>query len=327
MCKTPKVTFIVPMYNVEKYIEKCIQSIRNQSISDIELILVNDGSPDQSGMIADNLSAQDSRIQVIHTGNSGVSSARNIGIDVAEGEYIVFVDGDDYLHRDYAKYMLSLAKESSADFAMSSNCVIYREGLEELPFEVTYEFEEWDNDRAIYELLYPGQINVGCWNKIFKREFIVTNNLNFSTELYMGEGLDFILRAAQIANKVAVGSEKVYYYRKDNENSATTAINVPKYINALRALDVINKHIVNKSDLYHEAMTAHLYIAKFYAFRAIQVTGKMNNYSRESCCYLRDLRKELPTLLKMNIKRNIKVRIIIFIVSPVLGDFISKLKK
>ena len=93
----PKISIIVPVYNVEKYIHKCINSILDQSLTEFELILVDDGSPDRSGEICDEYSKKDNRIKVIHKSNGGVSSARNIGIDKACGEYIGFVDPDDYI--------------------------------------------------------------------------------------------------------------------------------------------------------------------------------------------------------------------------------------
>jgi glycosyltransferase involved in cell wall biosynthesis len=327
MSKSPLVTFIIPMYNVDKYIEKCVRSICNQSVSEIEVILINDGSLDISGEIAENLAEQDNRITVIHKENSGVSSTRNLGVDLAKGEYIVFVDGDDHLHQDYTKYMLKIADESCADFVMSRECAIYRDNSDSVYSEVDYEFEEWNNNRAVYELLYPGKVNIGCWNKIFSRGFILENGLKFSTDLYMGEGLKFIIEAAQLANKIAVGHEKVYYYRKDNEDSATTILNVPKYINALKALEVIHSRIVNKTALFYDAISAHQYIAKFYAFRAIQVTGQLEKYQSEFNLYLSDLRKNFPTLLKMDISKSFKLRVLVFCISPILGNLMSKIRK
>ena len=94
----PKISIIVPIYNVEKYLDKCIKSILNQSFEDFELILVNDGSTDSCGVICDKYKKLDGRITVIHKANGGLSSARNAGIDIARGEYIGFVDSDDYIH-------------------------------------------------------------------------------------------------------------------------------------------------------------------------------------------------------------------------------------
>ena len=109
MNNNPLISIIVPCYNVERYVEQCIRSIMGQSYKNIEIITVDDGSPDNSSQILDKLANEDSRIKVIHKQNAGVSAARNSGLDVATGDYVVFVDGDDYLAPDYVDYMLQLA--------------------------------------------------------------------------------------------------------------------------------------------------------------------------------------------------------------------------
>ena len=120
MNENPKVSFIIPCYNVEPYIEKCINSITRQTISEIEIIPVDDGSPDGTGKILDRLAEKDPRIKVIHKENAGVSAARNSGLQLAIGDYIVFVDGDDFIAEDYAEYMLTLINQTGADVFVST---------------------------------------------------------------------------------------------------------------------------------------------------------------------------------------------------------------
>lgn len=109
------ISIIVPVYNVEKYLSQCIKSVLNQSYTNWELILIDDGSPDNSPEICDYYAAHNKKIKVIHKKNGGLSSARNVGIDTAKGSYITFLDSDDYLHHDYLKIMLSYAIENDAD--------------------------------------------------------------------------------------------------------------------------------------------------------------------------------------------------------------------
>lgn len=106
------VSIIVPMYNVEKFIEKCVKSLMNQSHKDIEIILVDDGLPDQSPEIIDRIAIEDQRVHVIHQQNKGVSAARNAGLQCATGEYVMFVDGDDWVDSDYFSYFLTLVTGS-----------------------------------------------------------------------------------------------------------------------------------------------------------------------------------------------------------------------
>ena len=113
----PQISVIVPVYKAEKYIEACVRSILAQSYGDFELILVNDGSPDASGVICDTLARQDSRISVIHKENGGAATARNAGLDAAKGDYIAFVDGDDLIHPQYLELLLGMLEKDSADVA------------------------------------------------------------------------------------------------------------------------------------------------------------------------------------------------------------------
>ena len=114
----PEISVIVPVYNCEKYIGKCIESILNQTFKDLELILIDDGSADESGKICDEYKIQDKRVKVIHEKNSGVSIARNVGINVAKGKYIGFVDSDDYLAPDMYESLYENLMKSHADVAI-----------------------------------------------------------------------------------------------------------------------------------------------------------------------------------------------------------------
>lgn len=164
------ISIIVPAYNVEKYIEKCAMSILCQTYTDIELILVDDGSNDSTPIIVDKLVSIDNRVQVIHKHNGGVSSARNKGIEVSQGQYLVFVDGDDYLAPDYIEYMLSLVRQENADFGLSTDCFV----LDSEP-QISFDVKRIMTSAEATALLIGPRVIVGCWNKIF--------NLNSATLL------------------------------------------------------------------------------------------------------------------------------------------------
>lgn len=120
--KNPTVTVVIPAYNVENYIEKCVESVLKKSYTCSEIIIVDDGSTDNTPILIDQIAKYNSLIRVIHKENSGVSSVRNDGIELSNGDYIVFVDGDDWLASDFVDYMISLVRESDADFGLSINC-------------------------------------------------------------------------------------------------------------------------------------------------------------------------------------------------------------
>lgn len=238
MKKNPLISVIIPTYNFSKYIVKCIESIQAQDYTNIEIIIINDGSTDNTQEILDHLQSKDPNLKIINKKNEGVSIARNVGIENAKGEYIVFVDGDDYLSKDAISYLTSLVVSTSSDFGVSTKCF-----TKEKEFQV--EKEDMDiltpND-AVALLLSPALI-VGCWNKIFKKSLLIQNNIRFNPELFYGEGLRFINQVAQKSNQIVVGNRKVYFYRRNNYSSATSAFNIEKFQNGLKSIELIEKDI------------------------------------------------------------------------------------
>ena len=165
----PKLSIIVPVYKVEQYIHKCVDSILNQTFTDFELILVDDGSPDNCGKICDEYSQNDKRVRVIHKENGGLSDARNAGIDVASGQVIGFVDSDDWIERCMYEEMLSYMKENNLDIVCAdTNQVKYGKAK----FKPRYSKNKiWVKDEAICEIL-NGTLDNAAWNKIYKRSVI-----------------------------------------------------------------------------------------------------------------------------------------------------------
>ena len=286
------VSVIVPIYNVENYLSKCIRSIVEQSHSQLEILLVVDGSPDASGRIADEWSKKDDRIRTFHTENRGVSAARNLGIQEASGDYIIFVDADDFLASDFVDYMCELVKETGADFVMSKNCFWFPNRHEDTGGDSKI-VEIYSSEQAAAELLLPGKIDIGCWNKMFKRTLLLDHNICFPTNYFMGEGLNFIILAAQFSKQVAVGSKRVYYYRKDNEASATTAASAKKYLNALKALDRIEASQVLQSKLTSHALRLHRCMTTYTLLRVIYETDSLNDYRSEYMHHLSFVRRNV----------------------------------
>lgn len=289
MNKNPLISIIIPCYNVERYVEKCIRSIMGQSYNNIEIIAVDDGSPDNSPQILDRLANEDCRIKVIHKQNAGVSAARNRGLEAATGEYVVFVDGDDYLASDYVDYMLQLSYRNDSDFVMSENC--YTKDNEPQTSEDKIQIMSPSEATA---LLISPKVIVGCWNKMFKREFIHKFALSFSTTLFYGEGLTFITKASQLAESVTVGKRKVYYYRRNNEASATSKFNIQKYYNGEKALDDIHKGLVVK-DVNVELMMA-LHKSMFCIGALSQAYAHSLQKEYQSDC------KHWRTIIKQNLR-------------------------
>lgn len=236
------VTIIVPVYNVEKYLSKCIDSIIEQSYKNLEIILIDDGSTDMSGKIIDEYVKKDGRIISIHKKNGGVSSARNEGLKIAKGEYICFADADDYLMKDYVEYMYNMIEKDKSDIALTKKMFSNFDNKQtENDKKEIYTGEKTAIDIMVYN------IPIGVYCKMFKKSLLEDNKIRFFTDIYIGEGFNFNVKAFQNANKVSIGYKKIYFYRRDNETSATTKFSMKKWENGLKAIDVMKENFSIKS--------------------------------------------------------------------------------
>lgn len=164
-----KISVIVPIYNVESYLSDCLESIIAQTYTDLEIILVDDGSPDRCGRICEEFAEKDERITVLHKENGGVSSARNAGIDIAGGEYIAFVDSDDTLRPDMYRTLYELIVSAGADLAVCNNTITTREGKRVQQDYKAFEGRVFSGREAV-GLCFKRKISVTPWDKLYRRE-------------------------------------------------------------------------------------------------------------------------------------------------------------
>mgnify|MGYP004658611791 CR=1 FL=1 len=224
------ISVIVPVYNVEKYLKKCIKSIMNQSYTNLEIILINDGSTDNSGKICDELKEQDKRIKVIHKSNGGLSDARNAGLKIANGKYIGFVDSDDYIAEDMFETLYSINKKYDSDISIVSFYEIYKDKV--IGVRDSKKLQELTKIDAMKELLIDTNIQSYAWNKLFRRELF--EGLEFPTNKNF-EDIATTLLLFEKANKVVLLEEPKYYYvRRDD-----SIVGVRNYKTYKDYLDVI----------------------------------------------------------------------------------------
>lgn len=206
---------IVPVYNVEKYLDECIDSILHQSLKEFELILIDDGSTDKSGLICDKWANADERVRVFHVTNQGVSTARNLGIQYANGKYIQFVDSDDVLNLNAFEIALKKIEEN--------DLLIF--GYETFPEGKKLNFELQKNYLCVAELaedylkLEKKHILNSPCNKVYKREIIKKNNIQFSKNISLGEDLLFNLSYIQYCSKMLIIPDILYNYRRNINGS------------------------------------------------------------------------------------------------------------
>ena len=318
-----KVSIIIPVYKSEQFLEKLINSILEQTYTNFELILVDDGSPDNSGLICDQYSKIDSRIVVIHKINGGTCEARNYGLDRSTGEYIMLADGDDWLAKDCIEYLVGLLENNDADMSMS-DCVFTTRNFSQ---------NEHDNIRvmgpeeAASFILYA-KTPIGPWNKLYKRSIIIENELKFSIP-WFGEGLYFSVMAAQYSKKIAVGHRKVYVYRMYNVNSGTTVGEVEHGINALNNIKYIKNNLVIKTKKTENACDWHIWNNYYNLIIYIVGANSMEQYCNEINECKKYIRMHLFSVL-CNSEIDIKKKIIMMVQSlcPILmAKFIIKRRR
>ncbi len=205
------ISIIVPVYKVEKYLSKCLDSIISQTYKNLEIILVDDGSPDSSGKICDEYAIKDQRIQVIHKENGGVATARNCALDIAKGEYIGFVDSDDWIEPDMYEFLINNIKKYNADISMCGE-TIYENG-EISVNKADGSVVEMDCNMAKKETVIGGSMGL-IWNKIYKKS--VVENVRFSPEYGCSEDLLFVYQCVANSSKILLDNQSKYsYFRRE----------------------------------------------------------------------------------------------------------------
>lgn len=221
----PKVSVIVPIYNAEKYMKKCIDSILSQTLENIEIILVNDGSVDNSANIADEYSRVDRRVRVIHQNNSGPSVARNTGISVARGKYIGFVDSDDYIEKTMYEELFKSADKNNIQVAMCSYIENYIYKNEAHIIKANLEQEKiYDKPRIQSNIIntFTKNENYGfysLWNKIYLREWLIESNLKMDENRDHGEDWWFNINVFSKIDTFIYIDKELYNYIHINSNS------------------------------------------------------------------------------------------------------------
>lgn len=227
----PKLSVIVPVYNAENAIERCIESILNQEFRDLELILIDDGSGDGSPAILDRAAENDARVRVIHKQNSGVSDTRNNGIDLAEGTFIQFVDADDWVTADSGKMLVRTAEEMNADLVVAE---FYRVVGENLSRKGSIETDRvlTRQEYAEFMKISPADYYYGViWNKLYRRDILNRYGIRMDKDVSFCEDFIFNLEYVLHCNRIAPLQLPVYYYVRTEGSLVTQNLNFKRLIN------------------------------------------------------------------------------------------------
>ena len=300
-----KISIIVPVYKVEKYLHRCIDSILTQTYQNIEVILVDDGSPDDCGRICDQYAEQDARIKVIHKHNEGVSMARNDGMRMASGQYLVFVDADDYLDKTYIQILLSYMDQDvdivASDFVGKNERDKKRKRNQKILLDESYDFS------ARYS-------HFTACGAMFRKD--VVGNITFENNIYVGEDTLFyskVLRKCRAIQTIA----EMLYYRVRREDSATAGGYTDKKYTEIEAWEKVCKEYAGFPKIQQTAYgeyairCLHMYLMMQAAGlentdRAVYVLKQVKNYRKNGIIATKSIKGKLvycmvcihPTLYK-----------------------------
>ncbi|EGV00864.1 glycosyltransferase, group 2 family protein [Streptococcus oralis SK313] len=217
-----KISVIVPVYNVEAYLERCVESILQQTYAHFELILINDGSTDSSGQICDRLASQYENIKVYHIENAGVSNARNMGIQLATGSWVTFIDSDDFVTQDYLATLASAVEGLNVGFVIAPLHHIKNGIVTDIPPH-SGKTELWSTEETMKELLMTTRTSFFPVAKLFKRDLLADEK--FNTNYHLAEDALFLTELLLKTRCSSVFIDKPVYYYDHREGSATTSVN------------------------------------------------------------------------------------------------------
>lgn len=295
----PVVSVIIPAYNTEKYVGDCLKSLKGQTYTEIEIIVVDDGSTDATNSICKDYEREDKRFKVITKNNSGVSDSRNKGMQRAEGKYIVFVDSDDYVAQDYIETLVAEIEASDAQMACADYYMVDEDHrIEALAAEwaLQCDVQVMSAEEAINLLPSKEAFQGYLWNKIFVKEIIQENQIAFDPEIKIWEDMLFCLKYLTKIEKAAYSHKRIYYYVQ----RATSAMNNPRtwsehtHLKALEEMWQITRFIDGD---FRE------YIQNFYANDLVGLLGKGNFAEKQA------IQKEITHIERLKGKLSLKHRV------------------
>ncbi len=253
---------IVPIYNVEKYLKTCVDSIINQSFKDIEIILVDDGSTDNSPAICDNYKENDSRITVIHQSNKGLSGARNTGVKAASGEFLIFIDSDDfYADTDFFKRLSDIIRAEPELDMINYKFVNYNQE-KNIYYPSYYTFASVIDENASYvenitDLIKTGNLTISACMRTIRREFFVKNDLFFKQGI-VSEDIEWAMRLYPAISKTKFIDDSSYAYRKNRPGSISSSIKIKNVMDLYDIVNEYSKIFLNSDNPIHKALLNYL---------------------------------------------------------------------
>ena len=321
-----KISVIIIAYNIEEYIERCLKSVLMQSLSEIEIIIINDGSTDNTLKIINELVINDNRVKIINKKNSGIIEARKSGIEIASGEYILFVDGDDWLELNACDRLYEIATENNLDLIIYNAFWVYKDKKDSYSIIKNKESIKLDPLKN----LFLGKIIPAMWGKLIKREFLNKFNIDYPNKISYGEDLATVSSWLINKPKIDILNECLYnYYQR--ENSITNMVS-NKFLDIIEAINFIElqlkeKNIYDKYKKEFEYMLYnHLFILKFITINHLSyINIQIYNKFKEKHIKVFNNEYILDDIAKGNIW--LKTRIILYLLILRLGKLYDAFRR
>lgn len=311
------ISIIVPVYNIcNEYLQECVYSIINQTYTNFELLLIDDGSEENCKKNCEKYSMIDSRIQVFHQKNQGVSVARNTGLQIASGEFIVFLDADDYVEKDYLEFLLSLLNHYNVDVAICDYDLAYiNYHIKSRQIKVSQPLI-LNTEQALQQVLLRKYFGCSSASRIYKRKIIA--NITFPINSKNGEDIKFTWEVFKNCQKIVYSSESKYHYRQRKSSAVHTLYNENRESILSITADIKNECFISQRKLYDDAVYR-------YAQAILEVVehSSLNFKMKE---YKFELRKNFLILIKRrnNVSGNFKIAVMISVISLKAYQIIKK---
>lgn len=284
------ISVVIPIYKVEPYLERCVKSVLGQTYRNLEVILVDDGSPDRCGAMCDRYQTEDSRVKVIHKENGGLSDARNAGIDIAKGRYITFIDSDDYVKETYVEYLYGLIKEFGTRMSIALHEAVYETGR-----VISWDTKERISMKAedcMERILYHDVLDISAWGKLY--ELSLFENVRYPKgKLFEDAGTTYKLIVQ--CDKIACGFESQYYYMIRSNSIVTGAFHMNK-LHMIEMTDQMAETLRKKYPALEDAIQRRQVYARFTTLR--QLTESAVRYREKEKEMVSYIKKHASSVLK-----------------------------
>lgn len=320
------ITIIIPVYNVENFLDECIKNIVNQTYKNLEIIIINDGSTDKSLEIMNSYKEKDKRIKIISKKNEGVSCARNEGIKYINGEFVIFIDSDDYLEKNMLEKLYFYANNFEADMVICNYNMVKDNNIVRRKNEFNYN-GILDKEEFFKKIFMPQYFSGYLWNKLIRSDIIIKNSILFEKDIHMMEDLLFVIKIAELSEKIYWNNNlKLYNYIQRSNGAMRKNYNM-KTVTALKVYEQIIPYVEKYNKSY---INFYKYNYLFCAMKSKKVLKDNNKLNSEEKKYIKIIRKKCfwGAMYCKQRSMQAKIKLAILCISPKIYEkILEKIKK